>query len=281
MIDPGTRESMTSSESSEHAGGLPAAPHAFAAAVHQLEVATGADPALTAAPGRRQLRRWLVVVAVLGAGLAVAWWVQRDPSAPRVSSQDKVVFVDVEGWYRRTPNEVAVRTPFDWRFEGLAQALPLDLGPWTGRERRHDPAVDVWFDHPEVSIERTYRRADGSVVWFSAFGSRGDKSFHLFEHTPDTCYPLAGWAMQPVDLAQLPLGPRPFPLNHAVAAGPEGQLVVFFFYLWDTPARDAQRGVLSLRIAAPVRQTAQATYAMLAEDFLPRMFLGTLSWRRF
>jgi hypothetical protein len=189
--------------------------------------------------------------------------------------------VDVAGWYRRTADEVAVRTAIDWRIDHLKQTMPLTFGPWQGRDRPDDPAIDVWFENPDVAIQRTYRRPDGQIVWLSAFGSRGDKSFHLFEHTPDSCYPLAGWAFQQLDVARLPFGPRPFPVNHGVAAGPNGKLVVFYFYLWDTPARDAGQGVLSLRIAAPVRDTPEQTYAMLAEDFVPRMFPATLNWSRF
>jgi len=233
----------------------------------------------------RTRRRTRYLIAALGI-LSLGWLIlrvagrspERPPLAPLIGS---VVFADVAGWYRRTPDEVAVVTPFDLSIDQLPDGLPMRFGPWRGKDRRHDPAVDVWFRQPDVAIERTYERADGEIVWLSLFGSRGDKSFHLFEHTPDTCYPLGGWRIDRTALAHLPLGRRPLALNHGVATGPAGGLVFFWVYLWDTPARDAARGVLSLRIAAPVSRTPEATYAVLAQDFLPRLFPRTLAWTRF
>ena len=71
------------------------------------------------------------------------------------------------------------------------------------------------------------------------------------------------------------------PVNHGIASGPEGKLVFLYLYVWDSPARDPERGTLSLRIAAPVTRTAEATFAMLAQDFIPQLFSRTLSWNRF
>jgi len=175
-----------------------------------------------------------------------------------------------------------VLTPFDLTLRALPASLPHDLGRWHGVDRTHDPAVDRWFRDPEVAIERTYHRPDGEVVWLSAFGNRGARSFHLFEHTPDTCYPLGGWNIDHLGLARVPLGGAiPLTVNHGIASGVEGQLVFVYFYVWDTPARDAARGVLSVRIAAPVRDNAAATLSMLGRDFLAQIFPSTLGWSRF
>lgn len=216
-------------------------------------------------------------------GLGIAWmaWLSPQDDLPPAPGGGAIMFTDVAGWYRRTPDEAAVITPFDLTLDGLPAGLPMRLGDWTGRARRHDPAVDRWFRDPDVVIERTYTRPDGELVWVSAFGSRGDKSFHLFEHTPDTCYPLGGWAIESLDIARMPLGPRPLAVNHGTARGGRGQLVFMYWYVWDSPARDAARGVLSIRVSAPVRRDPQATLAMLAEDFVPRIFPRTLAWSRF
>ena len=70
-------------------------------------------------------------------------------------------------------------------------------------------------------------------------------------------------------------------MNHGEASRPDGQLVVFYMYLWTSPARDAEHGVLSLRLTAPVAVAAKETFALLAGDFVPRLFSTTLEWRRF
>jgi hypothetical protein len=242
-----------------------------------------AEPAPGAAD--RRLRRGLLAVAVLLL-LATALLLMRDEARRPVEvpapSEGHIVWADVEGWYRRTPEEVALRSPIEWSIDALPIALPHRLGDWQATDRPHDPAVDVWFRAPEVSVERTYRRADGERVWLSLFGSRGSKSFHLFEHTPDTCYPLGGWRIDRFEVARLPLaGPRPLAVNHGEAQLGPDRLVFFYLYLWDSPARDPERGVLSLRLAAPVRHDPATTYALLANDFLPELFAGTLAWSRF
>jgi hypothetical protein len=221
------------------------------------------------------------VIALLGAGLAATLLYHRDPEPPQTPTGGHIVFIDVEGWYRRTPDEVAVLTPFDLALDRLPAGLPLSLGGWRGTDRQHDPAVDEWFRDPDVSIERTYRRDDGELVWLSAFGSRGLKSFHLYEHTPEICYPLGGWEIERFSVTRLPSGPLPLSVNHGVARRGDEQLVFVFFYVWDTPVRDAARGVLSVRLAMPVRHSPEATLAVLAEEFLPELFPTTLSWVRF
>lgn len=219
--------------------------------------------------------------AILLIGVVLLRRIERDPPVPTAPPSGHVVFIDVEGWYRRTPDEVAARTSFDLTLSGLPHGLPLKLGRWYGEERVHDPAVDIWLKNPEVAIERTYRGPDGEIVWLSAFGSRGVKSFHLFEHTPETCYPLGGWSVDRFELDRLPLGPRDLPVNRGLASNSGKQLVFAYFYVWDSPARDPERGVLSLRLAAPVEQDSEATWAMLVCDFLPELIPSTLSWRRF
>jgi len=218
----------------------------------------------------------------LGAiGLAATVRYSREPSVPEAPPGGHIVFVDVEGWYRRTSHEAAVLTPYDLALDGLPAGLPLALGDWRGTDRQHDPAVDKWFRDPDVSIERTYRRADGELVWLSAFGSRGSKSFHLYEHTPDTCYPLGGWNIETLSVEELPAGPSPLAVNSGVARRGDEQLVFLYFYVWDTPVRDAVNGVLSVRLAAPVRADPEATMAMLAGDFIPELFPTTVRWVRF
>lgn len=224
----------------------------------------------------------MVAGGIVIAGILAAVWIAREPALPIVPpAAGSVVFVDTAGWYRRTPDEVAAITPFDLTLDGLPQGLPMEIGAWQGAARAHDPAVDLWFNDPDVVIERTYTRPDGEIVWLSAFGSRGDKSFHLFEHTPETCYPLGGWLIDHLEIGRLALGPRPLPVNQGVASGVQGHLAFMYWYVWTSPARDAPRGVLSMRIATPVTRDPAASLAMLADEFLPEIFPRTLTWSRF
>ncbi len=252
---------------------------ALESAAEQLDAVARADRE----PSQR--RAWIrlgLAGLILGLGLWAALNREGEPEIPEAPEAGSVVWVDVEGWYGRTPHEVAVTSPFQLALDALPAGLPMQIGDWRGEDRPGDPEVDVWFRDPDVKIERTYRRDDGEIVWLSAFGSRGDKSFHLFEHTPDLCYPLGGWEIEDFDLAQVELaGPRPLPINLGFASGQDGQMVFLYFYVWDTPARAAERGVLSIRIAAPVRRDSQQTLAMLTEDFVARIFPQTLAWSHF
>ena len=232
---------------------------------------------------QRRKRRLAIALGLLLAGLLASLYLRREPAPPPHVEAGEVFFIDTEGWYRRSPNEVAVASPFKLTLDALPDSLPMRLGAWQGEKRRPDPAIDAGFGSPDVVIERTYRRADGELIWFTALGSKGDKSFFLFEHTPNLCYPVSGWQIQSFETEGLPqvAGTRPLPVNRGVAQGDQGELVFLFFYVWESPARDPNRGVLSVRIAAPVSDTPEATFQMLSKDFLPQIFPRTLRWSRF
>lgn len=255
-----------------------ATPAGLDRAAGQLQSALRAQ----ALASRRRRWAWAAAAGILLLAILGRRWLERAPTPPPPPAATRsVVFVDTVGWYGRSGQEVAVASPLELGLDDLPEGLPLRLGAWQGRDRPPDLEVFRWFDNPDVVIQRTYVRADGERVWLSAFGSRGAKSFHLFEHVPDLCYPLGGWQIDHFGLARLPLGPRPLPVNHGIASGPDGKLVFFYLYVWDSPARDPERGTLSLRIAAPVTRNPEATFAMLAQDFVPQIFSGTLRWNRF
>ncbi len=223
-----------------------------------------------------------------GAGVvALAWLGVRTTkvaAAPiQAPSDTYVLYADVAGWYQRTPDEVAVVSPFDLTLDQLPSSLPFSIPPWQGEDRAADDDVALWLADPEVAVTRTYTRADGAVVWLSAFGSRGDRSFHLFEHTPITCYPLSGWVIDDLALVPLDIGPRSLTVQMGRATATDGELAFATVYLWRSPSRDASEGIVSLRLAAPVvgNMTYADARAALTDDFLPRLFLTTLPWSPF
>lgn len=235
--------------------------------------------------------RFGLVIGLLLVAMGVSFVLQRRMAGPvpaqvRSDAADgvdagQVYFVDIEGWYRITDNERAVLSPYTLRLENLPESLPLDLGPWHGRTLPLGPEVARWFDNPEVAFQREYRNAAGDIVWLSVFGSRGPKSFRLFEHTPATCYPLSGWAMTQEDLDAVPIGRDKIYAQRGLAVNGPHELIVLYFYLWDNPGRDPADGVVSVRVSAPILTSETETLRLLKEDFLPYLFTDIVPWRRF
>ena len=234
---------------------------------------------------------YFVVTGLLVMAFLASLWIQSqsDPSAPDVSGLEtleagptgKAYFVDTEGWYQITQNERVVMSPIAWGLEALPASLPMQLGNWIGAELPLGPEINEWFDHPEVAIQREYHNEQGDIVWLSVFASRGSKSFRLFEHTPSTCYPLSGWEMTHEDITQIQVGNGEIYANRGFARNISHELIVFYLYLWDNPARDPIDGVISMRISAPVMRTETDTLRLIKDDFLPIIFTDVVPWHRF
>lgn len=206
---------------------------------------------------------------------------QIEPGSVTTVEEGQVYFVDTEGWYRISRNERAVISPYRLTLEDLPDSLPMELGPWHGKALPLGPEVVEWFDRPEVAFQREYRNAAGQIVWLSIFGSRGPKSFRLFEHTPATCYPLSGWTMARQDVATISIGQGKVQTQRGFAVNGSSELVVLYLYLWDNPGRDPADGVLSIRVSAPILTNETETLHMLEQDFLARVFTDVVPWRRF
>jgi hypothetical protein len=239
----------------------------------------------------------LLVSAV---ALAAAWAVGTSEASTPMPERGRsepghVVYLDIEGWYRRTPDEVAALSPFDLSLDALPASLPLVIGDWQGAEREPDPGVREWFGDPPVVVERTYWRAEDEIVWVSAFGNRGDPSFHLFEHTPETCYPLSGWNIRSMTRKRIAMGDtadgsesgprlRPITVNAGEAVDASGaELAFLYVYVWSDPSRDPATGVVSLRLTAPVVGGRDIAHArrLIEHDFLRLLFESTLPWTGF
>ena len=248
----------------------------------------------------RDTLRLSAALALLGAAALAAFFLSRmgnplpGPGQAPAATQGLAegpgtpYVADVQGWYQITPQERAVMTRYDFSLSSLPGSLPMQSGPWSGSTLPPSPDIALWFDNPEVSIERQYVNPQGDVMWLAVFGSSGKKSYHLFEHTPQTCYPGTGWNILRQDVARIPIGAvapdgssAAIYAQHGVAEKDGQRLIVLYWYMWDNFERDANRGVLSFRLTAPILKDEATTLRSMESDFLGQIFTRVLDWRRF
>lgn len=72
-------------------------------------------------------------------------------------------------------------------------ALPLELGPWRGRDLAVDGEVERMLA-ADFNVQRAYVHSVGDLVWFYV-GYYGTERGGKPEHTPWMCYPSNGWAI--------------------------------------------------------------------------------------
>lgn len=198
------------------------------------------------------------------------------------SGATEVVIVDVEGWYRRTPHERALATAIDFTLrDDLFEGIPRELGRWRSgsADSSMGPAVDEWYDSPEVAVTREYRDELGSSLFFSIIGSRGGKSFHLFEHTALTCYPGSGWRIVDVGLESIDIGDSSVNVQRVITEKNQLRRVVLYWYLWTDPERIPDSGILSVTLHANVSESDEKTLASMKE-FYRLLFPSVMPWRR-
>ena len=235
----------------------------------------------------------LLLVGALGSWLLISGGLFSSPAATGAqptevgggapSDASEVVIVDVEGWYRRTPYERALATAVDFTLrEDLFEGIPKELGPWRaqGGDSPMGSAVDQWYDNPEVAITRGYQNDQGETLFFSIMGSRGGKSFHLFEHTALTCYPGSGWRILDVGLESIGIGDSSVNVQRVVTDKDQLRRVVLYWYLWTNPERTPDDGILSITLHANVEESDEQTLASL-EEFFRLLFPAVMPWRRF
>lgn len=187
--------------------------------------------------------------------------------------------IDVAGWYEITPNETAVASPIDLSIDGL-KTLPTSMGHWNGAPYDFGAAVDEWFENPDLALSDLYQDDRGHQAWFSTFGSRGRKSYFLFEHTPITSYPAAGWTLVENGVAPVPIGSSRIFVQKATLTKDRERRVVFYWYLWPDINRDPEQGVLTIRLHVPVVSTDEDAVDA-GVDFIRALFPQVISWHRF
>ncbi len=246
-------------------------------------------------------RRYLVIIVLLAGALAIAWRAPRiEIGAPADAGAATpapaplptyTFFSDVEGWYRVTPHEAALRSNYDLMgdsTQATAAALPTTLGTWRqvreDEDLGDDPAIIEFLNHPTVALQRTYEQAGGQRLILALVGNRGDDSFLLFSHTPETCYPGRLWQTLDNRLESTSIDGQDVYARYLLVEHLETQqrIVVLFWYLWDNPERDATDGVLSMRLNLPVA-AGEDEMAVLARgwEFFRLLFPVALPWERF
>jgi hypothetical protein len=194
----------------------------------------------------------------------------------------RVVIVDVEGWYRRTSYERALATAIDFTLrDELFEGIPTELGRWRseGVDSPMGGAVDEWYDSPEVAVTREYQDDEGNDLFFSIIGSRGGKSFHLFEHTALTCYPGSGWRIADVGLESIDLGSSSVSVQRVITEKDQLRRVVLYWYLWTDPERVPDSGILSVTLHTNVNESDEQALDSLKE-FFRLLFPAVMPWRR-
>jgi hypothetical protein len=255
-------------------------------------------------------RRYLLIIILLLAGIAFTWG-QRWSAAARLPTElsttaaevtpgvddateaplEHLYFVDVEGWYRITSYETVVRSSYDLTGEtneALSAALPSTLGDWqqSGEDLYigDDPGVVYYLNHPTIALQRTYENPSGLRLNLAIIGNKGEDSFLLFSHTPETCYPGRLWQVVENRQESASLDGEPMYAQYLLTEHSEtgAQLMVLYWYLWDDPQRDSQAGVLSIRVNLfiPAGQEPEEVLEQ-AWDFIRLIFPATMPWERF
>jgi Protein of unknown function (DUF3485) len=234
---------------------------------------------------RLPIRSVALFSIVLAAGIGTALLSARAtpprpaPVPPSTPVPMHSYLIDVAGWYEITPNESAVASPLDLTIGGL-KALPTQLGRWSGAPYDLGSAVGEWFENPDLALSNLYQDDRGHQAWFSVFGSRGRKSYFLFEHTPITSYPAAGWTLIENGVAPVTIGASRIFVQQATLSKDNERRIVFYWYLWSDFDRDPAQGVLTVRLHVPVVSTDQDAVDAGA-DFIRALYPQVIAWHRF
>lgn len=258
-------------------------------------------------------RRSILVVALLAAAVAVTWaqrWslearasaelprpATAVPSGDSISAPETtpepefVYFLDVEGWYRVTPYETVVSSPYDLTAdssEAMSESLPDKVGDWvrvgTDEYVAEDPAVVYYLGNPTVALQRSYQNSSGQRLTFAIIGNRGEESFLLFSHTPETCYPGRLWQVSESRRESAFIDDGQMHAQYLLAehADTGQKLVVLYWYSWESPQRRSEDGVLSVRVNVFVRPDGdEETTLSQAWDFVKALYPATIPWERF
>jgi hypothetical protein len=194
-----------------------------------------------------------------------------------------VYVIDVQGWYQITRHERAVVSPYQFIIgDELAEDIPRSMGVWQaqGPDLVIEPEIRKWFDNPEAALMRQYQDGQGNSIILVIFGSKNEKSYHLFEHTPITCVPGQGWKTTEEGLEPVAIGDSEITVRRLVAEEGDQKQIVLWWYLWDNLERYPEDGLFSVRVHVYVNDSESESLEV-GKSFVRQLFPEVLSWRRF
>lgn len=193
----------------------------------------------------------LFLLALAGAG---GWWLNRSGAGESLPGGYSFV-ADIDFW-RRTPRQVTVITPYDFHL-GSLDRVPLDVGNWHGVDVPASPDVAEYLE-PEQYVVRYYERESGPALWLSLIGSRQAKSFH----PPPLCYTT--WHTE-VGSTTIPLDGGDLHALTLVVSQGERCYVMLYFYLWPDAARRFEDGMVMFKVMSEPLGTDEETLALQRE----------------
>lgn len=182
--------------------------------------------------------------------------------------------VDLDFW-QRTDRETAVDAIARFDLAHNLNNVPLTVGDWRGVDvPETNQEVMIKLD-PEQYIQRLYQNSAGQYVWLSMIGGRSSQPFHA----PDICYDADGWhydfgsqAMTLKDGGQL-YGLWLDARKRMPGDTQETEHVVFYFYLFPSPERRLDEGIVLFKLTSPRYGSREETLAIQA-DFVQQFFTG-------
>lgn len=192
----------------------------------------------------------------------------------KVSSSSVAYIVDLDFW-QRTDRETAVDAIARFDLAHNLDNVPLTAGDWRGVDvPETNQEVMIKLD-PEQYIQRLYQNSAGQYIWLSMIGGRSSQPFHA----PDICYDADGWHYN--------FGSQAMSLNNGgqlyglwldakkqmPGEQQETEHVVFYFYLFPSPERRLDDGIVLFKLTSPRYGTLQETLAIQA-DFVQQFFTG-------
>jgi hypothetical protein len=227
-------------------------------------------------PTSRTLFASILVFVLLLVGLAAVYAPSRPTwlgGRPSLAAADELTYVSDLDFWQRTPRERIVVANARFDLDHDLNAVPLQVGPWTGKDAPETNQEVMILLEPEQYVQRLYQDTDGHFVWLTMVGGRNSQPFHA----PDICYDADGWQYNLGSHAtSLEEGGEIYGLYLDATKHVEGEAVpwehvVYYFYLFPDDARDQNDGIVLFKLTAPKYGSVEETLALL-EGFTRKFF---------
>lgn len=181
---------------------------------------------------------------------------------------------DLDFW-QRTDRETAVDAIARFDLAHNLNNVPLTVGGWRGIDvPETNQEVMIQLD-PEQYIQRLYQNDAGQYIWLSMIGGRSSQPFHA----PDICYDADGWRYDFGSQAMpLPNGGELYGLwldakKRLPGDQQDTEHVVFYFYLFPSPDRRLDDGIVLFKLTSPRYGSLEETLT-IQRDFVQQFFTG-------